>query len=215
MANFNCFTKIYTKMAKKVKNAEEKKLNPIQVIIPEWIKWNETTNIIHEILTRTANIVGEFAEQLVLDYLKQSNENYTMAKTSEKAYDIKLLDDQNKIQVKARKIAYKRNSNNQRSKEKNIDGQTLSDIHSWNFNTLIIVLFDEDGYLWQVRQITRDKIHPNSLKEAKNSSDKYYARMRNNGKAWVISLTQDFLEQTDDLTEEFKMKYPSLFNTIA
>ena len=179
---------------------KQKKLNSISDIHNSWIDWNNATNDIHEKLGRTSNIVGEFAEQLVREYFEKLNDGctYKLATASKEGYDIEKNGDiKEKIQVKTRRITAN-------------TGKNLSDIHSWEFDTLIIVLFEKDGSIKSVRSIPKDKI---KIQEKYNvNNEQCDAKKRKNGTAWVISLSDNFLDKTTDLTGDFKNKYPKLFN---
>ena len=133
------------------------------------------TNIIYRLLgSRTNNVVGEFAECLVADALHGS-----LTPPSHKDYDMKLLDGST-VQIKARKL-----SGNHRYSE------TLSDFHSWNFDILIVVLFNDDGTLKQVLQmdskLARTFIHPR----------------KKSGQADIITLSKKFVSAANDITSCF------------
>lgn len=123
-------------------------MNKIHVLIPLWKAIVQITHLMYNILgSRTHNILGEFAEQIVADALKGD-----LQPPSNKAFDI-LLSNGKTVQVKARKLSGKYRYS-----------ETLSDFHSWNFDILIVVLFNDDGTLRQVLQmdseLAKTFIHP-------------------------------------------------------
>lgn len=170
--------------------------------MPLWEEWNKLTQELYTALgKRTYNIVGEFAEQLVADVL-----NGELEYPSNGAYDVRLKDKGGKdgygttIQVKARKCV-------------RFSGTQLSDFHDWNFDVLIIVLFDKEGKLTKVLRL--------SSKDAK-----ILAKDRNgksNNKADVITLKYkdkqgkpDILSEpegvVENLTDQFTRKYNVLLS---
>lgn len=91
-----------------------------------WKEYNISTELLKQRLGRTSNLLGEYAEYLVNEYLKgelltASNESADIAAPNGELY-----------QVKSRKITG--NATTQ-----------LSIIRSWNFDYLAIVLFDKKG----------------------------------------------------------------------
>ena len=146
-------------------------MSKIDQLIPLWKINVEVNKQMYQVLgRRTRNILGEFAELLVAETLKGQ-----LVLPSTKGYDMTLPNGE-KVQVKARKI-------------ENNSGQTLSDIHSWDFDTLIIVLFKDDGRLHKVLQI--DAL-----------TAKKFAGKRTNG-TYVIALTKKFMNATIDITNQF------------
>ena len=95
--------------------------------------------------TRTGNIVGEFAEELMADYYKG-----TPAPVSQKGYDF----DANgkRYQVKARLAKGKRVTGN------------LSDIHFWDFDFLIVVFFDANGLITLAKEISVEEAKKIAIK---------------------------------------------------
>ena len=69
--------------------------------------------------------------------------------------------------------------------------ETLSDFHSWNFDILIVVLFNDDGTLKQVLQmdskLARTFIHPR----------------KKSGQADIITLSKKFVSAANDITSCF------------
>ena len=146
-------------------------MTQIHSLVPLWKIAVEVNRQIYQVLGgRTHNILGEFAEQLVADSFKGQ-----LASPSTKGYDV-ILSNGQKIQVKARKID-------------GTNGQTLSDIHSWNFDLLVVVLFKDDGRLHKVLQIDA------------NTANTFAGKRKNGG--YVISLTKKFINATTDITNSF------------
>jgi len=91
-----------------------------------WREYMDVTNRITAALGRSSNIVGEYAERLVAEHYGGS-----LLAASHKSADIELPDGR-LVQVKSR-----------------IPRQTLttslSSIRSWDFDLLVVVLFDRDG----------------------------------------------------------------------
>lgn len=95
-----------------------------------WKKYNFYTLKITEVLGRTSNIVGEYAEHLVNNHLKGRLLEASTASADIETSDKKLY------QVKARKIT--QSSTTQ-----------LSIIRSWNFDFLAVILFNKDGSIFK------------------------------------------------------------------
>ena len=156
-------------------NLTLKMMNKLNLLIPLWKAITALTKCMYEILgSRTNNIVGEFAEHLVADAL-----GGTLAAPSQKDYDMTLPDGRT-VQVKARKLTGKYKYS-----------ETLSDIHSWNFNVLIIVLFNDDGTL-------------NKVMEIDSALAKTFAHKRpGTSNTDIITLSKKFLDATIDITSMF------------
>lgn len=93
-----------------------------------WKEYNVSAQLLKEKLGRTSNLVGEYAEYLVNEYLKGE-----LLTASNASADIKLSNG-DLYQVKSRKIG-------------NNTTTQLSVIRSWNFDYLAVVLFDENGFI--------------------------------------------------------------------
>ena len=150
-------------------------MNKVHLLIPLWKAIVQITHLMYNILGgRTHNILGEFAEHIVADALKGK-----LQPPSNKAFDI-LLSDGKTVQVKARKLSGKYRYS-----------ETLSDFHSWNFDILIVVLFNDDGTLKQVLQmdskLARTFIHPR----------------KKSGQADIITLSKKFVSAANDITSCF------------
>ena len=93
-----------------------------------WFKFNEYSNKITKALGRTSNIVGEYAEYLALKYYGGN-----LLDISGSSADIK---DANGClyQVKSRKV-------------KGSTSTQLNVIRSWDFDFLVVILFDENGHI--------------------------------------------------------------------
>ena len=87
---------------------------------------------------RTNNIEGDFTEDLIADFYGGKLET-----ASHKAYDFTV--DSKRYQVKARV-----------AKKGKITG-SLSDIHHWEFDYLVVVLYNEDGTIKLVKELTKDE----------------------------------------------------------
>jgi hypothetical protein len=91
-----------------------------------WKNYNSSSELLKEKLGRTSNLVGEYAEYLVKEYLGGELLTASSASADIKASNGDLH------QVKSRKI-----SNNLTTQ--------LGIIRSWNFDFLTIILFDKNG----------------------------------------------------------------------
>lgn len=91
-----------------------------------WKNYNTSANLLKSRLGRTSNLVGEYAEYLIKEYL-----NGEILAASSASADI-VAPDGDLYQVKSRKISF---------------GQTtqLGIIRSWDFDYLAVVLFDDNG----------------------------------------------------------------------
>jgi len=93
-----------------------------------WLKYNEYSNKLADALGRTSNIVGEYAE-----YLAHKKYGGSILKASTSSSDIKALDGK-LYQIKARKI-----------KKPSTSGVGLGIIRSWDFDFLVVIIFDMNG----------------------------------------------------------------------
>jgi len=105
-----------------------------------WKQFNTSSTRLKEKLGRTSNLVGEYAEYLVKEYL-----NGELLTSSHASADIQAPTG-DLYQVKSRKIS---------------NGQTtqLGIIRSWNFDFLSIILFDDNG------SVIKGLIYPKSIAE--------------------------------------------------
>ena len=91
-----------------------------------WREYMDVTNRITAALGRSSNIVGEFAERLVAEHYGGS-----LLAASHKSADVELPDGR-LVQVKSRI-------------PRRASTTSLSSIRSWDFDLLVVVLFDRDG----------------------------------------------------------------------
>ncbi len=113
---------------------EEVSMNEINTL---WFEYNAAKNRIQEALGRTANILGEYAEALVAEAYHGE-----VLPTAHKSADV-LLPDGRTIQVKARTI-------------KAGESSLLSAMRSWDFDLLVVLLFDETGKLLWAGELTAE-----------------------------------------------------------
>ena len=99
-----------------------------------WLKFNEYSNKLAEALGRTSNLVGECAEYLAHQYY-----GGTLLDISCSSADIK-TNEGKFYQVKSRKI-------------KGTPTTQLSVIRSWEFDYLVVVLFDEHGTIKKALEV--------------------------------------------------------------
>lgn len=105
-----------------------------------WRNYNTSSKRLKERLGRTSNLVGEYAEYLVNEYL-----NGELLTASHASADIKAPNG-DLHQVKSRKIT-------------NVLTTQLGVIRSWNFDFLTIILFDDNG------SVIKGLIYPKSIAE--------------------------------------------------
>lgn len=149
-------------------------MNQLYLLIPLWRAITALMKGMYNILgCRTNNIVGEFAEQLVSDAL-----GGTLAPTDNKAYDLELPDGR-KVQVKARRLTGKYKYS-----------ESLGCFNSWDFDVLIIVLFNEVGTI-------------NKVLEIDSQTAKSYARKTKTSSGDIITLSKKFLDAAKDITPVF------------
>jgi hypothetical protein len=126
-----------------------------------WLKFNEYSNKLAAALGRTSNIVGEYAEYLAHQFyggrfLEVSGSNADIEGSDGKLY-----------QVKSRKI------NGATSTQLNV-------IRSWDFDYLVVVMFDTNGAIKQALEVP--------VKVAKE-----YGVKNSHQNGWVITTSQKFL----------------------
>ena len=127
-----------------------------------WIKYNEYSNKLSEALGRTNNIVGEYAEHLAHQYYGGE-----LLPASEKSADLR--GSKGKLyQIKARKLKIGTTSQ-------------LGIIRSWNFDYLVVYLFEYDGSV-------------NYALEYPVDVAKEFAKQNEHQNGYVISTTKEFLE---------------------
>ena len=136
-----------------------------------WKEYNGIFNELKKQLNSTSNLTGDYAEHLVCDYL-----NGELLTASHKSADIKA--NGKLYQVKARKISEGKSTTQ------------LGIIRSWDFDFLVVVLFDEKG------DVKKAIIVPVDVA-------KRYAVANEYQKGYVISTTNDFItdEGNEDITD--------------
>lgn len=145
-----------------------------------WFKFNEYSNKLAAALGRTRNLVGEYAEHLANGYY-----GGRLLQISGSSADIE-TDDGKRYQVKSRKIS-------------GTFSTQLNVIRSWDFEYLVVVLFNQEGEVIKAIEVP---VHVAKEYGAENSHQ--------NG--WVITTSQRFLSDersrdiTAGLTETIKNK---------
>lgn len=99
-----------------------------------WLKFNEYANKLADALGRTSNIVGEYAEFLACQHY-----GGTLLSASTCSADIECHDG-TRYQVKARKV-------------KGVPTTSLGVIRSWDFDYLVVILFDADGTISRALEV--------------------------------------------------------------
>ena len=102
-----------------------------------WLKFNEYSNKLAEALGRTSNIVGEYAEYLAHRYY-----GGRLLKISGSSADLETADGK-LYQVKSRKI-------------KGTLSTQLNVIRSWDFDYLVVILFDANGFIKKALEVPVD-----------------------------------------------------------
>lgn len=133
-----------------MKNIEEN----FDLVVDLWKNFNLASSMFTRAIGGTSNEVGEFAELLIAKYYKGIK-----LPASNKSSDIELKDGR-KVQVKARKI-------------KSLDAiaTKLSVFRSWDFDILVILLFDINGSIIKAieidsrtaHQLAKDDQHQNGM----------------------------------------------------
>ncbi len=144
-----------------------------------WLDYNQATNTLHNRLARTRKILAEYSEFIVSKHYDGK-----LLPTSHKSADIKVTKNgaDTLYQVKARTLNA-------------LVSTKLSSIRSWEFDFLVVVLFDTDGKLLKVLEVP--------VATAKN-----YAKKNNYVNAQAIVTTKDFLNDSNstDITEQIQKK---------
>ena len=135
-----------------------------------WLKFNEYSNKLTIALGRTSNIVGEYAE-----YLAHRHYGGRLLDISGASADIEATDD-TLYQVKSRKI-------------KDTTSTQLNVIRSWDFDFLVVILFEINGAVKKAIQVP--------IEVAKE-----YGASNNHQNGWVITTSQKFLKdhRSTDIT---------------
>lgn len=137
-----------------------------------WLNYNQACITFDKVGIDTKNYLGEFSEILVKDYYQAKK---TMASTP--SFDL-ITNDGKKIQVKSRRI-------------EKLKSTQLNTIRSWDFDLLVVVLFNLDGKLLKALEIQVDIA-------------KEYGRYSEHQNGFIISTTKKFLNDSrfTDITNE-------------
>jgi len=135
--------------------------SPLNEVKDLWLKFNEYSNKLAIALGRTSNIVGEYAEYLAHKYYGGS-----LLKISEASADMETKDGVC-YQIKARKI-------------KGTPSTQLSVIRSWDFDFLVVILFNANGTIRQALEVPVEIA-------------KEYGKSNNHQNGWVITTSENFL----------------------
>lgn len=135
-----------------------------------WLKFNEYSNKLTVALGRTSNIVGEYAE-----YLAHKHYGGRLLEISGTSADIEGSDG-TLYQVKSRKI-------------KGSLSTPLNVIRSWDFNYLVVILFEASGSIKKAIQVPVEVA-------------KEYGVPNSYQNGWVITTSQKFLNdnRSTDIT---------------
>ena len=145
---------------KLVKESIRFKGDSVENINELWFKFNEYANKLSLKLGRSSNIVGEYAE-----YLVHQHYGGELLNVSNSSADIKSA--KGLLQVKSRKIKASPNT-------------ALSVIRSWDFDYLIVILFDEDGVIKNALEVPVEVA-------------KEYGKSNSHQNGWIISTSKEFL----------------------
>jgi len=135
--------------------------SPLNEIKGLWLKFNEYSNKLADALGRTNNIVGEYAE-----YLAHKHYGGSLLEISGASADIETTDGA-RYQTKARKI-------------KRTPSTQLSVIRSWDFDFLVVILFDSNGAVRQALEVPVEVA-------------KEYGKSNSHQNGWVITTSENFL----------------------
>ena len=138
-----------------------------------WLNYNNYANKLTNALGRTSNIVGEYAEHLAHKYYGGRLLEISGASADIQSPDGKLY------QVKSRKI-------------KGTTSTQLNVIRSWDFDFLVVVLFEASGEIRQVLEVPVEVA-------------KKHGKENTHQNGWVITTSQNFLNDSEatDLTVKF------------
>lgn len=139
-----------------------------------WKSYNKSAEVLKHSLGRTSNLVGEYAEYIANKYL-----NGTLLTASNASADIEVKNG-DLYQVKSRKL------------EDSLNTQ-LGIIRSWDFDYLVVVLFDKDGLI--LKGLICSSFVANK-----------YSKENKHQNGWVITTTSDFLNDKNhlDITDNLK-----------
>ena len=148
----------------------EKESSAMDDVKDLWLKFNEYANRLAISLGRTSNIIGEYAE-----YLAHKHYGGKLLEISGSSADIK-TNEGKLYQVKSRKI-------------KDTLSTQLNVIRSWDFDFLVVIIFDENGMVRKALEVPVDVA-------------KEYGVSNSHQNGWVITTTQKFLNdgRSKDIT---------------
>ncbi len=127
-------------------------------------------------VVRTGNgLAGDWAELLV-----QRATRGKLASNSERSWDVETPACE-RLQVKARVVTDPRSAGQRQ----------LSDFRSWEFQALVVVLFDDEFCVWRAVRLPRDIV-----KDAGRRIERVGA--------WRVSATDDLLARGEDWTERLR-----------
>jgi hypothetical protein len=126
-----------------------------------WLKFNEYSNKLADALGRTKNIVGEYAEYLAHQYYGGK-----LLDISGSSADIE-TEDGTRYQVKSRKTGGSLSTQ-------------LNVIRSWDFDYLVVIIFDSSGMLSKALEV------PVGVARE-------YGTKNSHQNGWIITTTQEFL----------------------
>ena len=151
------------------------KESAMEDVIDLWLKFNEYSNKLTLALGRTSNIVGEYAE-----YLAHKHYGGRFLEISGASADIEAPDG-TLYQVKSRKI-------------KGATSTQLNVIRSWDFDFLVVILFEANGAIKKAVQVPVEVA-------------KEYGAANSHQNGWIITTTQKFLndDRLTDLTVSFSV----------
>lgn len=186
------------------------------LIIDLWKNFNLASSMLTKAIGGTSNEVGEFAEILTAKYYKG-----TKLPASSKSSDIELKDGR-KVQVKARKI-----------KSLDIIPTKLSVFRNWNFDILVVILFDINGSIMKAieidsltaQQLAKEDHHQNGMclttnnkllnhKNAKDITQDLQNMIENKTVISVEKQKKDELSQENKFVRKLGNYEKDEFNTV-
>lgn len=144
------------------------------MLVSLWKNYNNASKLLVDAMDGTNNEVGEFAEKLVAKYY-----NANQLQVSNKSADLE-TPDKKLVQVKSRKMD-------------KLTSQSLGVIRSWDFDILVVVLFDKFGNILKALEI-------------KTNDAKQLAKENEYQNGFILTTSKELLEnsKTKDLTKEFQ-----------
>ncbi len=140
-----------------------------------WKKYNKTSTALVEAMGGTANEVGEFAELLVANYYKGRQLSASCKSADVETKEGKL------IQVKSRKLD-------------KIKSTSLNVFRSWDFDLLVVVIFDKQGGILKAIEL--------NVADAKS-----LAKSNKHQNGYILTTNKQMLEHVNavDLTKTFQL----------